>query len=139
MSHCSTQILDWYVAALTGVAGLPAAVKGSPKQIASNTAACLVWPTTESIGNPSVGLTTLQQRLLQIDVTLIAASFAAADVLSVLAENKIAATASPLGERMDLTGREYIENRESDRDYVAITLSYSVSYLTAWTDAETFA
>lgn len=138
MSHAATQIRDWFKAACTGVSGLPPATEGTPRQIASNTDACFVRTTTETIDVASIHSPASDERTLTVEVVLVANTFTEADTLSVLAEEAIANKAAFPGEFFAPVQREYEENREGDRDYVSLTLTYTARYYVARNDVETF-
>lgn len=138
MSHCSQQIRDWFVTTLTGVGGLPTAREGTPRQVASNTTACIVTTRTETIEQLTQNTTARDQRDLEVDVILIAGSLDAADALSVLAEHAIAGSITYPGADLVVTQREYDENIDTDRDYVSVTLSYLARYFTARNDVDSF-
>lgn len=135
MSHAAKQLRDWFIAACAGVSGLPAASSGTPRQIAPGADACIVRTTSDSVQSLDIGIS--DEHELGIEVELIAATFDDVDVLSVLAEEAIAAKASFPSESWQLTARTYTENRETDRPYVSLTLTYSARYLVARTDVET--
>lgn len=137
MSHAATQIRDWFKAACTGVSGLPTATEGTPRQIASNTDACLVRTTTETIERGTVNEPPIDTRDLTVEVVLVAGTFAEVDTLSVLAEEAIANKAAFPGDDFGFVQREYDENREGDRDYVSLTLTYVARYAVLRNDVET--
>ena len=138
MSHAATQIRDWFKAACTGVSGLPTCTEGTPRQIASNTDACFVRTTTETIDVASIHSPASDERTLTVEVVLVANTFAEADTLSVLAEEAIANKAAFPGKSFDLVGRQYEEDTETDRTYVSVTLAYVARYYVARNDVETF-
>lgn len=138
MSHAATQIRDWFKAACTGVSGLPTCTEGTPRQIASNTDACFVRTAGEALEVSDIHSPPADERTLTVEVVLVANTFTEVDGLSVLAEEAIANKASFPGEFFAPTQREYEENRESDRDYVSLTLTYVARYYVARNDVETF-
>ena len=107
MSHAATQIRDWFKAACTGVSGLPTCTEGTPRQIQSNTDACFVRTTSETLEPVSVHSPAVDDRQLTVEVGLIAGTFTEADTLSVLAEEAIANKAAFPGKSFDLVGRQY--------------------------------
>lgn len=138
MSHAATQIRDWFKAACTGVSGLPTCTEGTPRQIASNTDACFVRTTSEALEVSSVHSPASDERNITIEIVLIAGTYTEVDTLSVLAEEAIANKASFPGEFFAPVQREYEENRDGDRDYVSLTLTYVARYYVARNDVETF-
>lgn len=137
MSHAATQIRDWFKAACTGVSGLPSATEGTPRQIASNTDACFVRTTTDAVEPITADLSEIDGHEMVVEVVLIASTFTEVDTLSVLAEEAIANKSPTIGDEIRFVQREYEENRDTDRDYVSLTLSYSVRYAVARDDVET--
>lgn len=138
MSHAAKQIRDWVIGACTGVSSLPDATEGSPRQVASNTTACFVRTSNETIVSVDVHAPTSDERVLDVEVGLIAGTYTAVDALSVLAEEAIANEASFPGANLRMVRREYEENRDTDRDYVSLILSYEAVYYCARNDVETF-
>jgi hypothetical protein len=137
MSHAAKQIRDWFKGACTGVAGLPNATEGTPRQIPENTDACYVRTTTEEILRQTSHTPALDQRTLTVLVTLIANTHTEVDALSVLAEEAIEAEPAYPGGTFEPLSREYEENNETDRAYVALTLTYAAVYSVARNDVET--
>lgn len=135
MSHAATQIRDWFKAACTSVVGLPDATVGLPRQIASNTEACYVRTTIDAVD--STTLNQIDTHEIAVQVSVVAATYDAADALSLLAEESIAAKSPTIGDAIVFVQREYEENRETDRDYVSVTLTYAVRYAVARGDVET--
>lgn len=135
MSHAAKQIRDWFVSACTSVTGLPNAVSGTPRQLAAGAEACIVRTTSDSVQPLDIG--TKDEHELGIEVDLISDTFDGVDTLSVLAEEAIANKASFPSESWQLTGRSYAENRDTDRPYVSLILTYSVRYMVSRNDVET--
>ena len=139
MSHAAAQIMDWFKVGLTGVAGLPDAVLGMPKQIPPDTNKTVVSLESETIENPSVlASNALQPRTLVVVVSLLSRTYDSLHVLCVLAEEAIATHSGFPGERFELVTRTYEEYKETDRDYITAVMNYSVQYLTVAGDVETF-
>lgn len=138
MSHCAQQIRDWFVTALTGVSGLPAAREGIPRQVAAGTTACVVTSTGEAVARATIDDPAIDQRDLNVQVIVIAGSLDAADALCLKAEEALAAAASFPGKNFEPVQREYQENIDTDRDYVSVTVTYTATYFAARNDLETF-
>ena len=135
MSHAATQVRDWFKAACTGVSGLPTCTEGTPRQIESNTDACFVRTTLDTVSESS--LSDIDIHDIAVEVTVVGNTFSEADSLSLLAEEAIAAKTPTIGDAIAFVQREYTENRDTDRDYVSVTLTYAVRYSVARGDVET--
>lgn len=138
MSHASQQIRDWFVTKLTGVGGLPGAVEGYPRQIAAGATACVVTCGTELIQRTTLHEPPIDSRDLAVLVVVIAGTLDAADALSLIVEETLAAATGFPGKDFELAQREYQENVDTDRDYVAVVITYNAAYYVVRTDVETF-
>jgi hypothetical protein len=136
MSHAAAQIRDWFKAACTGVPGLPTATEGTPRQIESNTDACFVRTTLDAVSESSLSEIDIHE--ITVEVTVVGNTFTEADGLCLLAEEAIAAKSPTIGDAIVFVQREYTENRDTDRDYVSVSLTYAVRYSVARGDVETF-
>lgn len=137
MSHAATQIRAWFKAACTGVSGLPTCTEGTPRQIADNTDACFVRTTAEAVEPATFNVSPIDTRELTVQIVVVAGTYAEADALSLLAEEAIDAKSPTIGDSIGLVQREYEEGRDTDRDYVSVTLTYAVRYSVASGDVET--
>lgn len=137
MSHAATQIRAWFKAACTGVSGLPTAAEGTPRQIASNTDYCFVRTTTDAVEAMTADTSEIDGHEMTVEVVLVANTYTEVDGLSVLAEEAIANKSPTIGDEIRFVQREYEEDRNTDRDYVSLTLSYAVRFAVARNDVET--
>lgn len=135
MSHAASQIRAWFVGACTGVSGLPNASNGSPRQIAEDVLVCIVRTTIDTVQPADIYLT--DEHEITIEVELIAGTFDAVDILSVLAEQAIANKTLFPASSFRLTTRDYVEHRDTDRAYVGLILTYITRYFTARNSVET--
>jgi len=137
MSHGAKQIRDWFKAACTGVAGLPACAEGTPRQIEVGTDACFVRTTSSVVERITEHEPPIDAHDLTVEVVVVGNTFTEADGLSVLAEEAIADEPAFPGDSFDFVQREYEENTDTDRAYVSVTLTYVAKFSVARNDVET--
>lgn len=138
MSHASQQIRDWFITKLTGVGGLPNAAEGYPRQFAAGTTACVVTSAGETIQRVTIEDPPIDERNHTVTVAVLASTLDAADALSLIVEETLAAATGFPGKTFELIERNYEENVESDRNYVSVSIGYSAIYYVARNDVESF-
>lgn len=135
MAHGAKQIRDWFVTALTGYGSLPTINVGAVRQVAAAPVVHITMGTEEiEASDVHIGL----DRLLGVDINIVAATYDAIDALCVDIEKGVAlsATAFP-GRDLTLVAREYSEDTETELTLVECVLRYAAEYTTDDDDPET--
>jgi hypothetical protein len=138
MSHASKQIRDWFIAACTGVAGLPNAEESAPSQIGVEVDACYITTPNETLEQVGINSPPVDLRVLTVNVGLLAGTYSEVDQLSLLAEHAIFNKAAYPGKDLIFVQREYEENTDTDRAYVSLVLTYSARYFVARNAVDSF-
>lgn len=137
MSHAAKQIRDWFVATLGGLSGFPDVHAGAVAQTAAGAEICTVSHAVEAVARSTVHAPGIDQRDLDVVVTIVASSLNNVDAHSAAAEAAIATTVGSPAGKVELVSREYQESVDTDRVVVSLTLNYIATYDVARSDVET--